>query len=53
MSQELISTISVKQLLNDVNKVESYKDSLPLDVLHKINGNSYRIEFVDIQGLKY
>lgn len=51
--QELISKISVKQLLNDVNMIHSYRDSLPLDVLYKINGKNYKMRYVDIQGLKY
>ena len=53
MSQELISKISVKQLLNDVNSIKGYRESLPLDVLYKLNGDNYKIGFPDIQGLKY
>lgn len=48
-----ISTISIKQLLEDVNLIEGYRNSLPLDVLHKLNGKQYCVKYTDIDGLKY
>lgn len=48
-----ISSISIKQLLEDVNTIEGYANTLPLDVLYKLNGATYRVKNVDINGLKY
>lgn len=53
MSLQPISKISIKQLLTDVNTIADYKNSLPLDVLFKLNGKNYHIKHTDIVGLKY
>ena len=48
-----ISTISIKQLLEDVNSITGYINCLPLDVLYKLNGVNYHVGYTDIVGLKY
>lgn len=49
------STISVKELIEKVNCIDdsNYKDSLPLNVLYRLNGTKYRVRVCDIEGLKY
>lgn len=48
-----ISTISIKQLLEDVNSIEAYTNCLSIDVLYKLNGDNHNIKYTDIYGLKY